>query len=161
MERLTTKDKKGNVRYRLDALKPGDNPQKMGKEKLFAYEETGRDPEEIQEMTDTVETLRARLQSFVDADNNGCMLILPLKIHEKVYAMIDNAVYEANVTGYRLHEWGTLDVMLLIDTPKLSGSYLFDVKLLGVSLFRTREEAIKRQAKSENQQLTRGTDDGD
>ena len=50
MERLTTKDKKGNVRYRLDALKPGDNPQKMGKEKLFAYEETGRDPEEIQEM---------------------------------------------------------------------------------------------------------------
>lgn len=111
--------------------------------RLAAYEDTGLEPEDINDFVDSYKTMRdneearARLMcgtgvilperaaEITKAEAEGRLLVLPCKVGDKVYQTDGIKIYESTVR------------QLIFDTENIA----FDVCAIGKSIFRTREEA--------------------
>ena len=83
-----------------------------------------------------------KLAAYEDAEEEGRLFEVPFPFGREVFSIHDGKIYSADVFGYRLHEWGTHEVLLIFDHPKYNGSYLFRVNDLGKSWFMTHEDAV-------------------
>ena len=124
-------------------------------ERLAAYEDTGREPEEIDMDHEAAETLRQlcrgcdldRLEELVEADKGGRLVVLPVKpvltpiISSVLYIIEDGVIYEdalyEAVVG--MSESGKTNVVY----TTLSDQMIFEQADIGKTVFLTREEAEK------------------
>ena len=123
--------------------------------RLAAYEDTGREPEEIDMDHEAAETLRQlcrgcdldRLEELVEADKGGRLVVLPVKpvltpiISSVLYIIEDGVIYEdalyEAVVG--MSESGKVNVVY----TTLSDQIIFEQADIGKTVFLTREEAEK------------------
>lgn len=121
--------------------------------RLAAYEDTGREPEEIDMDHEAAETLRQlcrgcdldRLEELVEADKGGRLVVLPVKpvltpiISSMLYIIEDGVIYEdalyEAVVG--MSESGKVNVVY----QTLSDQITFEQADIGKTVFLTREEA--------------------
>lgn len=121
--------------------------------RLAAYEDTGREPEEIDMDHEAAETLRQlcrgcdldRLEELVEADKGGRLVVLPVKpvltpiISSVLYIIEDGVIYEdalyEAVVG--MSESGKVNVVY----QTLSDQITFEQADIGKTVFLTREEA--------------------
>ena len=77
------------------------------------------------------------------AEADGRLFVLPFRIGTELFSIVENKVYSTPVCGYRLHEWATADLrmMLLFDSKKIAGLYERSVKMIGKTVFTSREDA--------------------
>lgn len=122
---------------------------------LAAYEDTGREPEEIDMDHEAAETLRQlcrgcdldRLEELVEADKGGRLVVLPVKpvltpiLSGMLYIIEDGDIYEdalyEAVVG--MSESGKVNVVY----TTLSDQIIFEQADIGKTVFLTREEAKK------------------
>ena len=115
----------------------------MAVKRLGEYEDTGLEPEDINEFVNSYKTMRdneeARVQlmcgtgaihperaaEITKAESEGRLLVLPCRVGDKVYQTDGIKIYESTVR------------QLIFDTENIA----FDVCAIGKSVFRTREEA--------------------
>ena len=120
-----------------------------------AYEDAGREPEEIDMDHEAAETLRQlcrscdldRLEELVEADKGGRLVVLPVKpvltpiLSSVLYIIEDGAIYEdalyEAVVG--MSESGRVNVVY----TTLSDQIIFEQADIGKTVFLTREEAKK------------------
>ena len=131
MERLTYRDKDGfPMMIKRGGFKQG------GVERLAAYEETGREPEEIDMDHEAAEQLRQlcqgcdldRLEELAEADKDGRLVVLPCEVGTATYYIhYPIAVYPDK------------------SEPEIKRGIftLCDLDRVGHSVFLTREEAEK------------------
>lgn len=100
-------------------------------EKLNFYESTGLSPEEFKESVEFTLELNKKLKPYMDAEEQGLLVILPCKIGDTVYEVVKKRV---DLTGYRM-EWGWETV---VEAVKFRIGMLDSV---GKTVFLTREEA--------------------
>lgn len=130
-------------------------------ERLAAYEDTGREPEEVialarlfdyaleesKTLTEQLELLN-HIRELAEADRDGRVLVLPCKVGDTVYFR----TYDCNGTvdiGIQPHKvtaivWNAIVRGRYIDVGLPSGQY-------GVSWFLTREEAEKALEVTKNE----------
>ena len=102
-------------------------------ERLAAYEDTGLEPEEIKAheaayieiMTRTYGTLHQKIGQWLQAEQDGRLLVLPCKLGDTVYQTDGVRLYESTVRS------------VIFDTENVS----FDECAIGKTVFLTREEA--------------------
>ena len=148
MERLTYRDKDG-----FPMMKKRGGFKQGGVERLAAYEDTGRTPEEVTALGNLFDyaleesktltgqlALLNRIRDLARADRDGRLVVLPCKVGDTVYFR----TYDCNGTvdlGIQPHK-----VTAIVGHAIVRGGYT-DVGLLpgqyGVSWFLTREEAEK------------------
>ena len=123
--------------------------------RLAAYEDTGREPEEIDMDHEAAETLRQlcrgcdldRLEELVEADKGGRLVVLPVKpvltpiISSMLYIIEDGDIYEdalyEAVVG--MSESGKTNVVY----TTLFDQMIFEQADIGKTVFLTREAAGK------------------
>ncbi len=119
MKRMTIRNSDGSV------SQPTDLNWAAALEKLAAYEDCGLTPQEIKELLhDSAGPLHKKLGTWIDAERDGRMLILPCKVGNMVY--IIGSKYRAG----RYETW--------VNTGKFRYS---DLEKIGKTVFLTREEA--------------------
>lgn len=148
MERLTYRDKGG-----FPMMKKRGGFKQGGVERLAAYEDTGRTPEEVTALGNLFDyvleesktltgqlALLNRIRDLAEADRAGRLVVLPCKVGDTVYFR----TYDCNGTvdlGIQPHK-----VTAIVGHAIVRGKYT-DVGLLpgqyGVSWFLTREAAEK------------------
>nr|DAH20118.1 MAG TPA: hypothetical protein [Caudoviricetes sp.] len=131
MERLTYRDKDG-----FPMMKKRGGFKSGGVERLAAYEETGRTPEEVtalgklfdyaleesKTLTEQLALLN-RIRDLAKADKDGRLVVLPCKVGDTVY-ILRRTFDGADVVGEAELWWD-------------------DIPQLGKTVFMTREEAEK------------------
>lgn len=130
----------------------------MLKDRLAAYEDTGLEPEDIISAADMAKITCAlhefnvykkldsldRLRELAQADREGRCVVLPAKIHDKLYYLPrdrNEEIKEIEVES--IHSWGG-EWQLFTHTDKSSRYYErydIDFKKVGKTVFLTREEA--------------------
>lgn len=119
--------------------------------RLGAYEDTRREPEEIDMDHEAAEQLRhlcrgcdlARLEELAEADKDGRVVVLPCQSGEHVFALLDNQthVWECEVKHAVLDGWRKVFAIRPLGHSK--ESYYAPFGAFGQSVFLTREEAEK------------------
>ncbi len=152
MERLTYRDKDG-----FPMMKKRGGFKQGGVERLAAYEETGREPEEIDMDHEAAEQLRQlcqgcdldRLEELAEADKDGRLMVSPRKVGDTVWVTRNpwtgkllKKPLDAYVNGMKMYPHG-LYVNLLFDTRKINGTRDYEINHIGKTVFLTREEADK------------------
>lgn len=128
--------------------------------RLAAYEDTGVEPEEIARILDaygrgmTLRTENAqrleivkgiqtdRLRELAQADREGRCVVLPVKLHDKLYYVDKEQVRETEVES--IHNWTSGRWKLSTHTDRQSThwiGYEVDFDGIGKTVFLTREEA--------------------
>jgi len=151
MERLTYFDggkwrlKIGDTEYSGEAV-----------DRLAAYEGTGLEPEEILSAVDMAKIACAlhelnaykelgsigRLRELVEADRGGRCVVLPVKLHDKLYYVDKEQVRETEVES--IHNWTSGRWKLSTHTDRQSThwiGYEVDFNGIGKTVFLTRAEA--------------------
>lgn len=145
MERLTYRDKDG-----FPMMKKCGGFKQGGVERLAAYEDTGRTPEEVTalgnlfdyvlEESKTLTGLLAllnRIRDLARADKDGRLVVLPCKVGDKLYRVFDGNISEHEVQNMK---YFARQRRLGIDmTPFFPDAGRF----IGKTVFLTREEAEK------------------
>lgn len=122
-------------------------------ERLAAYEDTERRPEEVQALNRLFDyalkesrtlqeqlALIERLRELADADKDGRLVVLPhCKLGDTVYWLHDKKITECRV--YRIQE-STKGVQIAIKSTVSHGVFSVD-NYFGKTIFLTREEAEK------------------
>ena len=107
--------------------------QRQTWERLKEYEETGLEPEEIKEheaaynecLTRTYGPFKQKISQWLQAEQDGRLVVLPCKVGDTVYQIDAERVYESEV------KW------IIFDCDDIA----FDERAIGGSIFLTREEA--------------------
>lgn len=147
MERFTYKDDR-KWRIRIGDVEYSGN----WVDRLAAYEDTGLDPEDIKrEFTeDTILKMAGailgvapdRLRELAQADREGRCVVLPVKLHDKLYYVDKEQVRETEVES--IHNWTSGRWKLSTHTDRQSThwiGYEVDFDGIGKTVFLTREEA--------------------
>ena len=100
-------------------------------DKLAAYEDTGLTPEEFKESAEFVLELNKKLKPYMDADEEGLLVILPCKVGDTVYRITRHLV---DVSGYRM-EW---ELETIIEAVKFR---IEMTNAIGKTVFLSRETA--------------------
>lgn len=149
MERYTYQDG-GKWRIRI-----GDTEHSgQWVDRLAAYEATGLEPEKIEQLKGEVFGLRldkqelsalgpiGRLRELAQADREGRCVVLPVKLHDKLYYVDKEQVRETEVES--IHNWTSGRWKLSTHTDRQSThwiGYEVDFDGIGKTVFLTREEA--------------------
>lgn len=151
MERLTYFD---GGKWRL---KIGDTEYSgEAADRLAAYEETGLEPEEVLPKEYAGEIMKSmillkeyqklgpidRLRELAQADREGRCVVLPVKLHDKLYYVDKEQVRETEVES--IHNWTSGRWKLSTHTDRQSThwiGYEVDFDGIGKTVFLTREEA--------------------
>ena len=143
MERLTYRDKDG-----FPMMKKRGGFKSGGVERLAAYEETGRTPEEVtalgklfdyaleesKTLTEQLALLN-RIRDLAKADKDGRLVVLPCKVGDKLYRVFAGEIFEHRVWSMKYFAiQGRWD----IDTTPFC-SYV--ESSIGKTIFLTREQA--------------------
>ena len=128
--------------------------------RLAAYEETGRTPEEVtalgklfdyaleesKTLTEQLALLN-RIRDLAEADRDGRVVVLPCKVGDTVWVTRNpwtgkllKKPLDAYVNGMKMYSHG-LYVNLLFDTRKINGTRDYEINHIGKTVFLTREEA--------------------
>ena len=171
MERLTKRDTDGQAMMDCEKCKAdwtGKHGKPMAdctalycrnrlKNRLAAYEDTGLEPEEVlpKDKADEValklmrladlESLCSytRLRELADAEKDGRVVVLPCKVGDTVWAILDGAKYarECKVDFVNIGSFGTTIVFVVKDG--LREQYGVTAAAFGKTVFLTRKEAEK------------------
>lgn len=119
-------------------------------ERLAAYEDTGLEPEQCENAKAIIEsafsddTSKAeRIRELLKADRDGRLVVLPCKVGDTVWAILDGAKYarECKVDFVNIGSFGTTIVFVIKDG--LREQYGVTAAAFGKTVFLTREEAEK------------------
>lgn len=171
MERLTKRDTDGQAMMDCEKCKAdwtGKHGKPMAdctalycrnrlKNRLAAYEDTGLEPEEVlpKDKADEIalklvrladlESLCSytRLRELADAEKDGRVVVLPCKVGDTVWAILDGAKYarECKVDFVNIGSFGTTIVFVVKDG--LREQYGVTAAAFGKTVFLTRKEAEK------------------
>jgi hypothetical protein len=171
MERLTKRDTDGQAMMDCEKCKAdwtGKHGKPMAdctalycrnrlKNRLAAYEDTGLEPEEVlpKDKADEIalklmrladlESLCSytRLRELADAEKDGRVVVLPCKVGDTVWAILDGAKYarECKVDFVNIGSFGTTIVFVVKDG--LREQYGVTAAAFVKTVFLTREEAEK------------------
>lgn len=120
-------------------------------ERLADYEETGLEPEEVISMQGEWCAMMSvftsigsydRLRELAKADREGRCVVLPVKLHDKLYYVDKEQVRETEVES--IHNWTSGRWKLSTHTDRQSThwiGYEVDFDGIGKTVFLTREEA--------------------
>lgn len=123
--------------------------------RLAAYEDTRREPEEIDMDHEAAEQLRHlcrncdidRLEELAEADRAGRLMVSPCKVGDTVWVTRNpwtgkllKKPLDAYVNGMKMYSHG-LYVNLLFDTRKINGTRDYEINHIGKTVFLTHEEA--------------------
>lgn len=96
MERLTEYDEHGNAH-----VKDFDGTFCAAIDRLAAYEDTGRTPEEIKEMLDwSFGLFSEKIGDFLQAKSEGRLIVLPCKVGDTVYVVDRGKIFEEEVRAF-------------------------------------------------------------
>lgn len=131
----------------------GNCSQKQVWERLKAYEDTGLTPGEVHSMSGEWRTMMSvlnsigggygRLRELAEADKDGRVVVLPCKVGDTVWAILDGAKYarECKVDFVNIGSFGTTIVFAVKDG--LREQYGVTAAAFGKTVFLTRKEAEK------------------
>ena len=117
--------------------------------KLATYEDTGLEPEEIEDLKDCIEgeegtqgTVKDLLElvQYRKLEEQGLLIKLPCKVGDTVYAINCNEIIESTVTEITLNEKGVRYIRLYSTDDRLAD---FKYDYFKKTVFLTREEAEK------------------
>lgn len=123
--------------------------------RLAAYEDTRREPEEIDMDHEAAEQLRHlcrncdidRLEELAEADRAGRLMVSPCKVGDTVWVTRNpwtgkllKKPLDAYVNGVEMYSHG-IYVNLLFDTRKINGTRDYEINHIGKTVFLTHEEA--------------------
>lgn len=149
MERLTYRDKDG-----FPMMKKRGGFKQGGVERLAAYEDTGRTPEEVTALGNLFDyaleesktltgqlALLNRIRDLARADRDGRVVVLPCQSGEHVFALLDDQthVWECEVEHAVLDGWRKVFAIRPLGRSK--DSYYAPFGAFGQTVFLTREEA--------------------
>ena len=146
MERLTYRDKDGfPMMIKRGGFKQG------GVERLAAYEETGREPEEIDMDHEAAEQLRQlcqgcdldRLEELAEADKDGRLVVLPCKVGDTVWANLDGMRHTRKCVIEFANIGSHVTTIVFSTVDGLREQYGVNPCSFGKTVFLTREEADK------------------
>mgnify|MGYP006864471129 CR=1 FL=1 len=118
-------------------------------ERLAAYEDTGLTPEDCARATEIDDILLdeyypiGRMRELIKADKDGRVVVLPCKVGDTVWAILDGAKYarECKVDFVNIGSFGTTIVFVVKDG--LREQYGVTAAAFVKTVFLTREEAEK------------------
>ena len=118
-------------------------------ERLAAYEDTGLTPEDCARATEIDDILLdeyypiGRMRKLIKADKDGRVVVLPCKVGDTVWAILDGAKYarECKVDFVNIGSFGTTIVFVVKDG--LREQYGVTAAAFVKTVFLTREEAEK------------------
>lgn len=118
-------------------------------ERLAAYEDTGLTPEDCARATEIDDILLdeyypiGRMRELIKADKDGRVVVLPCKVGDTVWAILDGAKYarECKVDFVNIGSFGTTIVFVVKDG--LREKYGVTAAAFVKTVFLTREEAEK------------------
>jgi hypothetical protein len=118
-------------------------------DRLATYEDTGLEPEEIEDLKDCIEgeegtqgTVKDLLElvQYRKLEEQGLLIKLPCKVGDTVYYVnLSNKVINYTVSGFKVDCFGNLQINV---ARHLESGYFLDMQL-GKTVFLTREEAEK------------------
>lgn len=121
-------------------------------DRLAAYEDTGLEPEDLKRVFNEDAMLKLagqalgvsadRLRELAKADREGRCVVLPVKLHDKLYYVDKEQVRETEVES--IHNWTSGRWKLSTHTDRQSThwiGYEVDFDGIGKTVFLTREEA--------------------
>ena len=165
MERLTDKKEADVQRRKYEIRLKQGYPRNIPEERflrLAAYEETGLEPEEIKRAFNEDAVLKLagqvlgiepdRLRELAQADREGRCVVLPAKLHDKLYYVDKEQVRETEVES--IHNWTSGRWKLSTHTDRQSThwiGYEVDFDGIGKTVFLTREEAEKALLRREQE----------
>lgn len=163
MERLTKRDTDGQAMMDCEKCKAdwtGKHGKPMAdctalycrnrlKNRLAAYEDTGLTPEDCARATEIDDILldeyypSGRMRELIKADKDGRVVVLPCKVGDTVWAILDGAKYarECKVDFVNIGSFGTTIVFVVKDG--LREQYGVTAAAFVKTVFLTREEAEK------------------
>lgn len=163
MERLTKRDTDGQAMMDCEKCKAdwtGKHGKPMAdctalycrnrlKNRLAAYEDTGLTPEDCARATEIDDILldeyypSERMRKLIKADKDGRVVVLPCKVGDTVWAILDGAKYarECKVDFVNIGSFGTTIVFVVKDG--LREQYGVTAAAFVKTVFLTREEAEK------------------
>ena len=163
MERLTKRDTDGQAMMDCEKCKAdwtGKHGKPMAdctalycrnrlKNRLAAYEDTGLTPEDCARATEIDDILldeyypSGRMRKLIKADKDGRVVVLPCKVGDTVWAILDGAKYarECKVDFVNIGSFGTTIVFVVKDG--LREQYGVTAAAFGKTVFLTRKEAEK------------------
>lgn len=130
---------------------------------LKDYEETGMTPEEIRKMRswweatkfilDSPDTVSARLRELYEADKDGRVMVLPCKVGQHVFSLLDTDKYISECEVKHIELGNGLGFAGIEPIGARGREYGVSLKGFGKTVFLTREEAEKalEEAKHGNQ----------
>ena len=145
MERLTYRDKDG-----FPMMKKRGGFKQGGVERLAAYEDTGRTPEEVTALGNLFDyvleesktltgqlALLNRIRDLAKADKDGRLVVLPCKVGDTLFRVFAGEIFEHRVGSMKYFATqGRWDVETYPFCPCVESS-------IGKTIFLTREEAEK------------------
>lgn len=163
MERLTKRDTDGQAMMDCEKCKAdwtGKHGKPMAdctalycrnrlKNRLAAYEDTGLTPEDCARATEIDDILldeyypSGRMRELIKADKDGRVVVLPCKVGDTVWAILDGAKYARECKGdfVNIGSFGTTIVFAVKDG--LREQYGVTAAAFGKTVFLTRKEAEK------------------
>ena len=113
-------------------------------EKLKAYEDTGRTPEEVNDVMAKAKLASAfgvaaeRLRELAEADKAGRLVVLPCKVGDGLWTFCSYPVEQ--VYSFTVTDISTLNGRTMLNTSRCG---VVDARDIGKTVFLTREEAEK------------------
>ena len=152
MERLTYRDKDG-----FPMMKKRGGFKQRGVERLSAYEDTGLTPEEVlpKDKADEIalklmrladlESLCSytRLRELAEADKGGRLVVLPCKVGQRVFALLDTDKHISECEVKQIGMGNEIGFIGLEPIGSRGREYGVALNGFGKTVFLTREEAEK------------------
>ena len=144
MERLTYRDKDG-----FPMMKKRGGFKQGVVERLAAYEDTGRTPEEVTALGNLFDyvleesktltgqfALLNRIRDLARADSAGRLVVLPCKVGDGLWTFCSHTVEQ--VYSFTVTDISTLNGRTMLNTSRCG---VIDARDIGKTVFLTREEA--------------------
>lgn len=125
-------------------------------QRLDAYESTGMEPENIGALQEELNQYKKlgdldRLREIVQADRERRCVVLPCKLHDKVFFIENGCVKETEVDSF--HNWTSGRWKISTHTDRMYEhwkGYEIDFSGIGKTVFLSREDAEKAVEMEEN-----------
>lgn len=152
MERLTNKREADAQREEYERRLANGYPRNIPEERflrLAAYEDTGLMPEEIDMDHEAAETLRQlcrgcdldRLEELAEAEKDGRLMVLPCKVGQRVFALLDTDKHISECEVKRIWLGNEIGFVGLEPIGARGREYGVALNGFGKTVFLTREEA--------------------
>ena len=117
-------------------------------ERLAAYEDSGREPEEVLPELIRLADLESicnytRLRELAEADKDGHVVVLPCKVGQRVFALLDTDKHISECEVKQIGMGNEIGFMLLEPIGSRGREYGVALNGFGKVVFLTREEAEK------------------